>query len=87
MIAYLSPSFGIPLCIVLIVVGILLLVRAYRNRGKHFETKSQQTGISVIEMLGGVHAHKCSRCGFGVRVGIFNRIATYPKCGNVDNIK
>ena len=45
-----------------------------------------QNPLSVGEFLGWVHAHKCSKCGWGIKVDIFNKVATCPKCGNVDNV-
>jgi hypothetical protein len=33
-VAYLSPRIGIPVCVLLIVIGIVLLIRAYRRRDK-----------------------------------------------------
>jgi hypothetical protein len=32
------------------------------------------------------HAHKCSKCGWDIRVTMFDTIATCPKCGNVGNL-
>ena len=31
--------------------------------------------------------HKCSQCGWGVKVTIFDTVVTCPKCGNVDSLR
>jgi len=71
-----------------ITTGIIWAIQSYQNKYKKNENKSlqMQNPLSVGELLGLVDAHKCSKCGWGVKVDIFNKIATCPKCGNVDNV-
>jgi len=52
MIPYLPHKIGIPICVVLIFVGICLLIRAYRNRAKLAVRTDIRVDISgVIESL------------------------------------
>jgi hypothetical protein len=47
--AYLSPKVGIPICIVILVFGILLIIRAYKIRRKpQFRSKSKLWDIPEI---------------------------------------
>ena len=45
MLAYLSPQIGVPICVILIFIGIVLLVRAYRNRNKLTQQKIPDSDI------------------------------------------
>jgi len=53
------------------------------EQNKSLQTQNQ---LDIGALLGYVHAHKCSKCGWGIRAGLFNRVVTCPKCGNVDNV-
>jgi len=50
------------------------------------KSDSLRSGMGIIDGLIGAHAHTCSKCGRGFRVTAFDRLATCPKCGNVDNV-
>lgn len=42
--------------------------------------------LTVADMVFGVYAHKCTKCGWGTKVNRLDTIATCSKCGNVDNV-
>ena len=79
-----------------IVTGIIWAIESYKRKNKKTENKPSpieqskslqvQNQLSIGELLGYVHAHKCSKCGWGIKVGLFNRVAPCPNCGNVDNL-
>ena len=41
--------------------------------------------FSIGDMLS--DAHKCRKCGWGFRVSLLSKLATCPKCGNVDKTR
>ncbi len=67
-------------------IGSLIYWFKSRNKPQIKEPKAKNHNLlSVGEFLGYVHAHKCSKCGHGTKVSIFNQISTCDECGNVDN--
>ena len=49
--AFLSPQIGIPICVVLIIIGILLIIRAYRYRDKFMNKLKLELGQETISEL------------------------------------
>lgn len=84
MIGYINPLLGWTIIGVSTIGGLVLIILGLRKRGsKSLQTQNQ---LSVGELLGWVHAHKCSKCGQGIKVNPFKKVVTCPKCGNVDNV-
>jgi predicted RNA-binding Zn-ribbon protein involved in translation (DUF1610 family) len=50
-------------------------------------TGTKPTTLYISDVLTNAHAHQCSKCGWGVKVNMFDSVAICPKCGNVDNVR
>ena len=76
--------------IVLILSCLFWLWRSSKKKSEQNKSHQIQNypSVSAGELLGFVHVHKCSKCGWGMKVSVFNKVVTCPQCGNVDeNIK
>lgn len=92
-------SVGWPVVILLALFCIFLVFRGVRLGAKQRIEPSQIKSVVndeikvtkmpedyiMSDMLS--NAHKCSNCGWGFRVSLLNRLATCPKCGNVDRTR
>lgn len=72
----------------LIILGVLILVFKYIKLPPNILESPKSDSIAhsgIIDNIFDAQAHKCSHCGWGFRVNAFDKLATCPKCGNVDN--
>ena len=75
----------VPLGIVMFTIAIWA-IKSNKSSGKQSEDTPKKVRYLFRDMIYGVHAHNCSKCGWGIQVDVFDRVATCPKCGNVDKI-
>lgn len=81
-----------PIAIFLLIIAFIwsIATLGYWLRFRHKKTViTPQSNITSSKFTVGdlfAHSHKCSKCGWGIKVTMFDNIATCPKCGNTDDV-
>jgi len=91
-----TPQNGIRITLIGVFVSILFFIWAYilyRRQQRHPKkldtpnSEAYRPFSGIMNGMLGVQSHKCSQCGWGFKVNVFDKVATCPKCGNVDNVE